>query len=114
MSVHPTVGALADELMSCTYTIGVDVPVLFPTVLEDQRYLTGIVTADILHFGTGFGLYDVDMVLPVELRFGKYLTDRWYIMGELTYHVSLAGETACLEPAIRVGYNFGRKVKARN
>ena len=80
--------------MSCTYTIGVDVPVLFPTVLEDQRYLTGIV--------------------PVELRFGKHLTDRWYIMGELTYHVSLAGETACLEPAIHVGYNFGGKVKARN
>ena len=60
---------------------------------------------------TGFGLYDVDMVLPVEVRFGKFLTDRWYIMGELTYHVSLAAETACLEPAVRVGYNFGRKVK---
>lgn len=61
---------------------------------------------------TGFGLYDVDMVLPVEVRFGKYLTDRWYIMGELTYHASPAAETACFEPAIRVGYNFGRKVKA--
>lgn len=75
---------------------------------KDRPWLVGVAP------GTGFGLYDVDMVLPVELRFGKYLTDRWYIMGELTYHVSLAGETACLEPAIRVGYNFGRKVKARN
>ena len=60
---------------------------------------------------TGFGLYDMDMTLPIEVRFGKYLTDRWYIMGQLTYHVSLANETACLEPAVRVGYNFGRKVK---
>ena len=60
---------------------------------------------------TGFGLYDMDMVLPVELRFGKYITDRWYVMGELTYHASLAGETATLEPAIRFGYNFGRKIK---
>ena len=59
----------------------------------------------------GFGLYDMDMVLPVEVRFGRYITDRWYIMGELTYHFSLAGETACLEPAIRVGCNFGRKIK---
>ena len=58
---------------------------------------------------TGFGLYDMDMVLPIEVRFGKFITDKWYIMGELTYHVSLANETACLEPAIRVGYNFGKK-----
>ena len=62
---------------------------------------------------TGFGLYDMDMVLPVEVRFGKYFTDRWYVMGELTYHVSLADETATLEPAIRFGYNFGRKVKMK-
>ena len=60
---------------------------------------------------TGFGLYDMDMVLPVEVRFGKYITDRWYLMGELTYHVSLAQETSCIEPAIRVGYYFGRKQK---
>lgn len=58
---------------------------------------------------TGFGLYDMDMVLPIEVRFGKFITDKWYIMGELTYYVSLANETACLEPAIRVGYNFGKK-----
>lgn len=58
---------------------------------------------------TGFGLYDMDMVLPVEVRFGKFITERWYIMGELTYHVSLANETACIEPAIRVGYNFGKR-----
>ena len=56
---------------------------------------------------TGFGLYDMDMVLPIEVRFGRYLTKHWYIMGELTYHISLAGETATIEPAIRAGYNFG-------
>ena len=71
--------------------------------LKDRPYLLGVAPA------TGFGLYDMDLVLPVEVRFGRYITDRWYLMGELTYHISLAGETACLEPAIRVGYNFGRK-----
>lgn len=70
-----------------------------------RPYLLGIAPC------TGFGLYDLDMVLPVEVRFGRYITDRWYIQGEVTYHVSLAGETATVEPAIRVGYNFGRKVK---
>jgi hypothetical protein len=34
-------------------------------------------------------------------------------MGELTYNISLAKETACIEPAINVGYNFGRKIKAK-
>lgn len=75
--------------------------------LTNKPYLLGVAP------GTGFGLYDMDLVLPVEVRFGKYITDRWYIMGELTYHVSLAAETACLEPAIMVGYNFGRKIKAK-
>ena len=73
--------------------------------LTNKPYLLGVAPA------TGFGLYDMDVVLPVEVRFGKYITDRWYIMGELTYHISLANETACLEPAVRVGYNFGRKIK---
>lgn len=70
---------------------------------ENRPWMVGVAPC------TGFGLYDMDMVLPVEVRFGKYITDRWYIMGELTYHASLAKETACLEPSIRVGYNFGRK-----
>ena len=72
---------------------------------QDKPYLLGVAPC------TGFGLYDMDMVLPLEVRFGKYIADRWYLMGQLTYHISLAGETATLEPAIRVGYNFGRKVK---
>ena len=75
--------------------------------LTARPYLLGIAPC------TGFGLYDMDMVLPVEVRFGRYVSDRWYIMGELTYHASLANETATIEPAIRVGYNFGRKSKMR-
>ena len=70
--------------------------------LEDRPYLFGVAPF------TGFGLYDMDMVLPIEVRFGKYVTDRWYLMGELTYHHSLSKETFCIEPAIRIGYNFGR------
>lgn len=73
--------------------------------LNNRPYLLGVAPC------TGIGLYDMDMVLPIEVRFGKYVTDRWYVMGELTYHHSLANETACIEPAIRVGYNFGRSRK---
>lgn len=73
--------------------------------IQNKPWLIGVAPC------TGFGLYDMDMVLPVEVRFGRYITKRWYIMGELTYHVSLAHETATLEPAIRFGYNFGRKIK---
>ena len=74
---------------------------------QDKPWLVGVAPC------TGFGLYDMDIVLPVEVRFGKFITDRWYIMGEITYHASLANETACIEPAIRVGYNFGRKIKVK-
>ena len=72
---------------------------------QNKPWLVGVAPC------TGFGLYDLDMVLPVEVRFGKFITDRWYIMGEITYHASLANETATIEPAIRFGYNFGRKIK---
>ena len=74
---------------------------------HNRPYMVGVAPC------TGFGLYDMDLVLPVEVRFGKYITDRWYVMGELTYHASLANETAGFEPAVRVGYNFGRKIKAK-
>ena len=75
--------------------------------LTNRPYLLGVAPA------TGFGFYDMDLVLPVDVRFGRYITDRWYIMGELTYQISLADETAVIEPAIRVGYNFGRKIKKK-
>ena len=75
--------------------------------LQNKPWLIGVAPC------TGFGLYDVDMVLPIEVRFGKYITDRWYVMGELSYHASLANETATIEPAIRFGYNFGRKIKQK-
>ena len=71
--------------------------------LSNRPFLLGVAPC------TGFGLYDMDMVLPIEVRFGRYITDRWYMTVELTYHYSLANETRCIEPAIRVGYNFGRK-----
>ena len=73
--------------------------------LNNRPYLLGVAPC------TGFGLYDMDMVLPIEVRFGRYVTDRWYVIGELTYHYSLANETVCIEPAIRIGYNFGRSRK---
>jgi hypothetical protein len=75
--------------------------------LTNKPFLLGVCPA------TGFGFYDMDLVLPMEVRFGRYVNKRWYIMGECAYHISLAGETATIEPAIRVGCNFGRKVKKK-
>ncbi|MBQ6765465.1 MAG: hypothetical protein IJP50_00445 [Paludibacteraceae bacterium] len=60
---------------------------------------------------TGICYVDMDLVLPLEMRFGKKITDRWYIMGELVYGMSLANETFYWEPVIRVGYNFGDRKK---
>lgn len=55
---------------------------------------------------------DMDLVLPIEVRFGRVFSNNWYVMGELSYGISLAKETRCIEPSIRVGYNFGNKSKA--
>ena len=68
--------------------------------LAQRPYLVGVAPC------TGIGYYDMDLVLPIEIRFGRFITDNLYVMGELTYGISLAKETACLEPAIRIGYNF--------
>lgn len=57
--------------------------------------------------GTGLGFVDMDLILPWEIRLGRYLTDRLYVMLEVTTGISLARETLYIEPAVRVGYNFG-------
>ena len=74
--------------------------------LNDKPYIVGIGP------GTGLGYVDMDLVLPIELRFGRMFSNHWYVMGELVYGISLAKETRYFEPAIRVGYNFGHKAKA--
>ena len=73
--------------------------------LNDRPFIVGVGPC------AGLGYVDMDLVLPLEFRFGRHLSNNWYIMGELVYGVSLAKETRCFEPAIRVGYNFGRKIK---
>ena len=60
----------------------------------------------------GLGFVDMDLVLPVELRFGRVFS-KWYVMGELLYGISLANETICIEPSIRIGYNFGPRKRSR-
>ena len=74
--------------------------------LNDKPYIVGIAP------GTGLGYVDMDLVLPIELRFGRMFSNHWYVMGELVYGYSLAKETRYFEPAIRIGYNFGHKAKA--
>lgn len=57
----------------------------------------------------GLGFVDMDMVLPIEIRFGRFVSGNWYVTGELVYGVSLARETVSLQPSVRVGYNFSHK-----
>ena len=70
---------------------------------DGYRFLIGVCP------GTGMGFVDMDLFLPVEVKFGRFITDRWYIMGQFAYRISLAAETVCFEPTIRVGYNVGHK-----
>ena len=71
--------------------------------LQKRPFILGVAPC------TGMGFVDMDLFIPLEIRFGRFITDNWYIVAELTYGISLAHETAYLEPSIRVGYNFGRK-----
>ena len=60
---------------------------------------------------TGLGFVDMDLVLPLEIRVGRFVSEHVYVMFDLTYGYSLAHETVYLEPTVRVGYNFGHKKK---
>ena len=75
--------------------------------LNDKPFIVGIGPC------SGISYVDMDLVLPIELRFGRVFSNNWYVMGELVYGYSLAKETRCIEPAIRVGYNFGYKKKSK-
>ena len=74
--------------------------------LDYKPYLFGISPC------IGLGFVDMDLVLPVEFRFGRVFSN-WYVMGELLYGISLADETICIEPSIRIGYNFGPRKRSR-
>ncbi len=71
--------------------------------LKKQPFLIGVSPF------VGMGLVDMDLFLPFEIRFGRMFANRWYVMGEIVYGVSLAEETKYFEPSIRVGYNFWKK-----
>lgn len=61
----------------------------------------------------GLGFVDMDLILPIELRFGRFVSKNWYVMGEVSYGLSLAKETVSLQPAIRVGYNIPHKTRKK-
>ena len=71
--------------------------------LKNKPFLLGFAPC------AGLGFVDMDLVIPVEIRFGRFFYGNWYLMGSVTYGISLAKETAYFEPAIIVGYNFGHK-----
>ena len=48
--------------------------------------------------------------VPVELRFGRVFSNNMYITGDVTVGVPLYGAFV-VEPAVRIGYNFGHNVK---
>lgn len=71
--------------------------------LNNQPFILGLCP------GAGLGFLDMDLVLPMEFRFGRAFSNNWYVLGGLAYNVSLAKETLSLEPSIHIGYNFGHK-----
>lgn len=71
--------------------------------LKNKPFLLGFAPC------AGLGFVDMDLVLPVEIRFGRFFYGNWYLMSSVTYGISLAKETAYFEPAIIIGYNFGHK-----
>ena len=73
--------------------------------MNNKPYILGIAPC------TGIGYVDMDLVLPVEVRFGRLFSNNWYVMGGFSYGISLAKETRSFEPSIHIGYNFGHKAK---
>lgn len=61
----------------------------------------------------GLGFVDMDLVLPVEFRFGRMIDNNWYIMGQFDYYFSTGDETICVEPSILFGYNFAPKTREK-
>ena len=72
---------------------------------------SGAISAQDITF-CGYDNSGSKVVLPVELRIGHVFRQKWYVMADLVYGVSLANETQYLEPTIRVGYNFGLRKKS--
>lgn len=62
----------------------------------------------------GLGFVDMDLVLPVEFRFGRMIGNNWYVMGQFDYYFSKGDETICVEPSVLFGYNFAPKMHAIN
>ena len=52
----------------------------------------------------GYGISHAVSYVPIELRFGRFISDNWYMMGDLVLGF---GEGFCFEPTFRVGYKFG-------
>ena len=74
--------------------------------LHDRPFLLG--------FGPclGYGYTDWPEFLPFEFRFGRVFSNNWYMMGEIVCGVPFYGDYY-IEPAIRIGYNFGHKTYSR-
>ncbi|MBQ3998337.1 MAG: VWA domain-containing protein [Paludibacteraceae bacterium] len=72
--------------------------------LNDRPFLLGICP------GIGYGCSYYASYIPFELRFGRVLSNNMYITGDITVGAPL-GSPIAIEPAIRIGYNFGHNVK---
>ncbi|MBQ4018702.1 MAG: VWA domain-containing protein [Paludibacteraceae bacterium] len=78
--------------------------------LNDRPFLLGVSPC----LGFGFINDNTSMngtaYVPVELRFGRVFSNNMYITGDVTVGVPLYGAFV-VEPAVRIGYNFGHNVK---
>ena len=65
--------------------------------LLDRPFIIGVSPC------VGYGFSSAVSYVPLEVRFGRFLSDNWYLTGEVV--LGIGGFS--FEPAIRIGYNFG-------
>lgn len=80
--------------------------------LAEKPFIIGVAPC------TGFGMFNPNIYLPVEARFGRELGKGFYLTGNLTVGVPLAYHDGTesyyfIEPAVSIGYNFGPRKRDR-
>lgn len=61
---------------------------------------------------TGFSITTTQDYLPLELRFGRVLSNHFYITGNINMGIPLWGAFK-IEPSITLGWHFGDKIKMK-
>lgn len=61
---------------------------------------------------TGYYFTSMQLYLPFEFRFGKVLSDRFYMTGNINFGIPIDG-SFMIEPSITFGWHFGDRIKMK-